>query len=113
MADEKKMRLSAESKATMFGKLLSRVATARYHTKQLAQEELWRRHGLGNPKMRAGWKMAEAAVVHKDGTEIVEYRLYKLMDRAVITIKSEVTTTTEFGTDATEEELEHGGKNND
>lgn len=103
--------MKAVTKSTMFGKLLSRVATARYHTKQLAQEELWRRNGLGNPKHRDGWKIAETAVVQRDGTEIIEYRLYKLTDRAQISITSEVQTKTHFGLELTPEEQENGQTN--
>lgn len=100
--------MKAATRSTVFGKLLSRIATARYHTKQLAQEELWKRHGLGNPKSREGWKMEEHTKTMRDGTEIIEFRLYKLTDRAVIAIKSEISTTTEFGTAPTESEQENG-----
>jgi hypothetical protein len=98
------------SKSTMFGKLLTRVHNARYQTRQLAELELWRRHSLGNPKNRVGYKMAETAVIQRDGTEVIEFRLYKLIDRAVISISSEVQTTTEFGLDATEKEQADGTK---
>jgi hypothetical protein len=113
MSDDKRYRLSPDNKTSTFGKLLSRIATARFHTRQLAELELWKRQGLGNPQHRAGYKMEEVKAVQRDGTEIIEYRLYKLIDRAIITITSEVSTTTEFGTDATAQEMEDGQKSTD
>lgn len=75
---------------TMFGKLLNRVRFERTMAREKAETALWERNNLGNPTKRDGYKLAETKVVHKDGKEVTELRLYKLIDAAVVTISSEV-----------------------
>lgn len=75
---------------TMFGKLLTRVHNARHYSRLQAQNELWRRNGLEKAEKREGYKIAETKEMHRDGTEVVEYRLYKLIDASVVTLSSEV-----------------------
>lgn len=84
-------------KVTMFGKLLSNVRAVRFTAKQKAQDELWKRNGLDNPAKRNGYRMAETQSINRDGTEVVEYRLYKLIDASVVTISSTVTHKIENG----------------
>lgn len=81
----------------MMGKLLSRVHSARYFSRQQAEDELWKRNKLDNPTKRDGYKLAETAIVHRDGTEYKELRLYKLVDAAIVKISSEVNVETSFG----------------
>ena len=83
----------------MMGKLLSRVHLARWQSRDQAERELWKRNGLDNPTKRDGYKLAETAVVHRDGTEYKELRLYKLVDAAIVKISSEVNVETTFGVD--------------
>lgn len=79
-----------EKKPNMLGRIFNKVSEARFIAKQQAKSDLWARNGLSNPTQRNGYKMAETAVVHRDATEVVEYRLYKLVDASVVTISSEV-----------------------
>ncbi len=94
---------------TLMGKILARVHNARYETRAIAERELWKRNGLDNPTKRDGYKLAETASVARDGTEVVEYRLYKLIDRAQIIISSDVRTTTHFGLEDVPEEEPSAG----
>jgi hypothetical protein len=82
---------------TVFSKIMGRVAMARLETRRQAERELWERNGLGNPKLRDGYKLAQTDSVARDGTEVTEYRLYKLIDAATVTIKSEVKSTIKLG----------------
>ena len=87
----------SEKQPTMMGKLLSRVHNARYLSRQQAIEDLWKRNGMENPKTRDGHKLAETAVIQRDGTEVTEYRLYKLIDATVVTVAAEVNTEVKLG----------------
>lgn len=85
------MKKSVEE-TTLFGKLLNRVHTARELTAIEAKNELWHRHGLGKPADRVGYKIAETKKMNYDGTEITEYRLYKLIDVARVTVSARIET---------------------
>lgn len=96
MSDANKLPRRGQQ-TTMMGKLLSRVHFARWHSRDDAERALWKKNGLDNPTLRAGYKLAETSTVHRDGTEYKELRLYKLVDAAIIKISSEVNTETQFG----------------
>lgn len=96
---DKRPNLTGGSKNTVFGKLLTRFHNARVQTRLQAEHELWRRNGLGNPAKRDGYKLAHSEKVMRDGNEVREIRLYKLIDTATITIDANVQTTTEFTSD--------------
>lgn len=83
--------------STMFGQLLESVQRTREVARDRAIADLWGRNRL-NPNA-AGYKIAETVTMHQDGREVVEYRLYKLVDVSVTTIKAEVTHSVEVGTD--------------
>lgn len=85
------------SEPTMFGKLLNRVRYERMIARDKAERELWKRNNLDNPAQREGYKLAETKVVHRDGKEVTELRLYKLIDASVITVESEVRSMMEAG----------------
>lgn len=87
----------SEKQPTMMGKLLSRVHSARYFSRQQAEDALWKKNGLDNPTKRKGYKLAETSTIHRDGTEYKELRLYKLVDAAIVKISSEVNVETTFG----------------
>jgi hypothetical protein len=93
-------------KPTMLGKLLNNVRFARWSVRQKAIDDLWKRNGLENPALRKGWKLAETTQINRDGTEIVEYRLYKLMDSSVTKITSEVKSEIQTGLDKLKENKE-------
>jgi hypothetical protein len=83
--------------STMFGKLLTSVQQQRQLAHDMALKDLWGRNGL-SPNA-AGYKIAETKAIHRDGREVTEYRLYKLIDASVTTIKAEVTSSVEIGAD--------------
>lgn len=93
---------------TLMGKLLSRVHNARHYSNIQAIDELWKRNSLANPAKRDGYKLAETSVVHRDGTEVKEYRLYKLIDATVVTITTDVNTTIELGLENLRENNRNG-----
>lgn len=97
-----------QKQPTMMGKLLSRVHSARYFSYREAEAALWKRNKLENPTKRDGYKIAETSVVHRDGTEYKELRLYKLIDAAIVKISSEVNVETTFGTDKLRENNRDG-----
>lgn len=88
---------------TMLGKLFSAVRSQRWLLREQALSELWKRNGLENPKLRDGYKVAETAEVHKGGKEIIEYRLYKLVDSVVTTLDTSVKGKVEAGLDKLKE----------
>jgi hypothetical protein len=80
---------------SMVGKLLMRVKQARAvsHDQEIAA--LYKRNHAtpGTP----GYKLAETQAVKANGKEVVEYRLYKLIDCSVVTMDAEITTHVETG----------------
>lgn len=82
---------------TMFGKLLTSVQQQRKLAHEQALRDLWKRNDLSPGA--AGYKIAETKAIHRDGREVTEYRLYKLIDASVTTIKAEVTSSVETGAD--------------
>jgi hypothetical protein len=87
----------------MFGKLLTEIQAQRKFTRERAMADLWRRNKLspGAP----GYRLAEAPTVQADGSEITEYRLYRLVDATVTTISSQVKAETDNGVQAIHERL--------
>jgi hypothetical protein len=93
--------------ATMVGKLMSRVHNARYWSHQEAMDELWKRNDLENPTLRGDYKLEESEVVYKNGTEVRELKLYKLVDAAVVTIETQISSNAQMGTEYLREKQQH------
>lgn len=89
--------MSENPETTMFGKLLTTVQQTRKLAHETAIKDLWRRNELR--ENAPGYKIAETKAIHRDGREVTEYRLYKLIDATVTTVKAEVTTLVETGSD--------------
>ena len=87
-------------KNTLLGRILSTVRTERQLARDKAVTELWKRNNLANPTKRDGYRMAETSTVSRDGTEVTEYRLYKLIDRALVTTSSKIATDVKYGQEA-------------
>ena len=87
---------------TLMGKILAHVHSVRAFSRETAIAELWERNGLGNPSSRRGYKLAETKNLQVDGTEVTEYRLYKIVD-ATVTVKAEVRTEVTSGLDGLKE----------
>lgn len=79
-----------------FGKMLSRIRFAREQSKMQAIDELWARNGVGASE-RDLYIVKEAATTYPDGSQVMEYKLYKLIDAAVVVLSTEVSTVTELG----------------
>lgn len=75
---------------TLMGSLLSTVRFERAEARRKAISELYARNGLENPVTRNGYKVAETSTLSRDGTEITEYRLYKLIDSQVTRVSTTV-----------------------
>lgn len=73
-------------KQNLFSRTLAKLQSARWSAREDAKNELWKRNGLENPKLRDNYRIAETEVVTRGGQEIVDYRLYKLIDASRITI---------------------------
>lgn len=63
--------------------------------------DLWKRNKL-TPNA-PGYKIAETKMVKQDGTSVIEYRLYKLIDARVVTTSAQVTADVEDGVKAVRE----------
>lgn len=74
----------------IYGKMLNRLRYERQVAREQAEADIWKRNGLDNPNQRNGYKLAETQRVNRDGTEITELRLYKLIDSATIVLSAEV-----------------------
>lgn len=82
---------------SLMGKLLERVHNARHFSRLTAIDAMWERNGMASVASRKGFKIAETTSVFKDGTEVVEYKLYKLIDATTVTVSAEVNTKVEQG----------------
>lgn len=82
--------LNPVANPTVLGKLMAKIRIKRQLAIDKTIENLWVRNGMGEKASRAGYKLAETKVVNRDGVETIEYRLYKLVDAAVIKISAEV-----------------------
>lgn len=77
-------------KKTLMGLLLNKVRFEREQARRAAIQKLYDDNGLSNPARREGYKVAETPTIDRDGTEVVEYRLYKLIDSVVTRVKTTV-----------------------
>lgn len=89
--------MNNNDETTMFGGLLTSVQQQRKLAHEQAVRDLWARNGLN--QNAPGYKIAETKAIHRDGREVTEYRLYKLIDATVTTIKAEVIASIETGAD--------------
>jgi hypothetical protein len=78
-------------KTNMFGRTLVKINNARAGTRMEAEKLIWERNGLANPTIRKGYELREKKKVLSNGTEVVEYELYKLIDAVTTTISTQVT----------------------
>lgn len=81
----------------LLGKVIKILNNARWEAQHEAKNDLWKRNGLDNPTQRNGYRMAETQKLLRDGTEVMEYRLYKLLDASRVIVKANVTHEIETG----------------
>lgn len=55
-----------------------------------AKENLWEANGIDTDDKKAGYKMAETKTAFINGSQVITYRLYKLVDTRVVTVSTEV-----------------------
>lgn len=100
MADKKEPEVPVEyvdrPKQNMMGKLLNRYRSEKSMALMAAKHKLFERHGV-DYKNANQYKMVEDRVVLPSGKEVIELRLYQLIDGAAITIEANATATTEGG----------------
>lgn len=78
------------------GSLLGVLQHERYAAKKKAEEDLWANNGLADPKARDGYRLAETSTIY-NGAEVTDYRLYRLIDSARVTVAADVTSKIENG----------------
>ena len=88
---------------TVLGKLMAKIRANRQIAIDKAVEDLWARNGMAGKASRRGYKLAETQAVSRDGVETIEYRLYKLVDAAVVTISADVNTDIQEGVSSARE----------
>lgn len=98
------MNKNSVQQNNIMGRLLARLRSEREALKLQAIDDLWRRNGLANPKSRAGYKLAETPTVTRDGREITEYRLYKLVDETITELSADIRSITKNGSQTTEQD---------
>lgn len=88
---------------TLMGVLLSKVANVRWEIRRQAAERLWKRNGLDNPTKRQGYKMIEDTGINSDGSEVTTIKLWKLIDKEVVTLAGDIKITTREGVEQGDE----------
>lgn len=95
MTDKPKIEVETEyverPKGNMFGKMLSKHRNAKFVAMLDAKNKLFERHKI-TYRNQNYYKLVEDRVVLPSGKEIIEMRLYQLVDAAVVTMNSDVTT---------------------
>lgn len=75
------------SKKTVYGSVMNKLRAARQKAREDATLKLWKRNGLdGSISNRAYYKIAEDTTVAKDGQEVTTLKLWKLVDKEVVTV---------------------------
>lgn len=72
------------------GQLLKKVQAVRWQAKRDAAEALWKKNGLDNPTKRAEYRMIEESSVTRDGAEVTTLKLWKLVDKSVVTLGTDI-----------------------
>lgn len=82
----------------VFLKMLNSLTTMRRLAHARALRDLYARNNV--TASTPGYKLAETPTVYANGREVMEYRLYKLIDASVVTISHEIHHSVETGKDA-------------
>lgn len=78
-------------RGNLFGKMLSKHRSAKMSALMDAKQKLFARYKI-NYRNQKYYKIVEDRVVLPSGKEVIEMRLYQLIDAAVVTMNSDVTT---------------------
>lgn len=90
-------------KKTLMGSILSKVSAVRWQIKRDAAERIWKRQGLDNPTKRNHYRMIEDTVVGSDGSETTTIKLWKLIDKEVVTLAGDIKIETREGVEQGDE----------
>lgn len=101
------------AKLTLMGQLLKKVQSARWMAKRDAAEALWKKNGLDNPTKRAEYRMIEESSVTRDGAEVTTLKLWKLVDKSIVTLESSINVEVKEGRDRGDEYSERATPAND
>ena len=102
-----------KKKMTLMGQLLKKVAEVRWKAKADAAEALWKKHQLTNPSQREAYRMIQESSVNRAGEEITTTKLWKLIDKSVTTLGSEISVTVREGIEQGDEYSNRAAPTND
>lgn len=88
---------SEEVRPTLLGRLINRLHTERWAIKETTVRDLLKRNQLDNPQIKHLVKVVAETHVQDDGTETTTFKLWKLVDRSVVSIKTNITNETYTG----------------
>lgn len=80
----------------LFGKMLNKYRAIRSLAISDAMVKLKQRHEITSQKENQ-YKIEEHTVVMPSGDEVIELRLYQLVDAAIVTVEGDVTTSLQGG----------------
>lgn len=75
----------------LFGRTLNKLRGQRIDAVANAKSKMLKHHKIGYKEL-SRYKIVEDRIVHRDGHEVIELRLYELKDAAVVTINTSVVT---------------------
>lgn len=101
------------NKKTLMGGLLSKISQVRYQIKYDAAMELWKRNGLDTPTKRNGYTMKEESSISSDGSEVTTIKLWKLVDKEVVTLSGDIKITKRQGVEQGDEYSERAAPGGD
>ena len=92
-----------ENKPTLFGALLEQMRLKRKSVHEAAVRDLQKRNKItpGSP----GYKIEHTSRINREGVEVTEYRLYKLLDCSVTSMRANVESKVEIGLSSIQERL--------
>lgn len=77
----------------LYFSIINRLRLEREISKKAAEKDLWDNNGLSDPSSRNGYKIIETKAINKDGSQIISYRLYKLIDEVEVNMGVDVVIT--------------------
>ena len=83
------------STGNFMGKTFNAIRQSRALSRDMAVAELWKRNGLR--ENQEGYRVAETSRIGRNAEEVIEFRLYKLLDTATVTTSANITSETVYG----------------
>lgn len=98
---------------SLFGSLLAKVQWERHQAKEQAGKNLLERNGITSPKQREGYRLVEQSIITRDGAESTEIRLWKLIDKEVVVLSTDIATEYRAGLDPDDKIRQEDDKSGD